>query len=81
MCRVKGNYIPVLFSLPTTYLPTVLIWVILESRAWNKGRHILFGNVIPGNMNETEGSEQAEKGKSRQNKVVLLSGPLAFMAT
>ena len=40
-----------------------------------------FGNVIPGNRNETEGSEQAEKGKSKQNKVVLLSGPLVFMAT
>ena len=72
MCRVKGNYIPVLFSLPTTYLPTVLIWVILESRAWDKGRHILFWECDPREQEWDRGEWTGGKGKvqAKQGSVI-----------
>lgn len=56
-------------DITTTYLPTVLMWVILERRACDKGtRYILFGNVILGSRNKKERSEQGEKGEKNPSK-------------
>lgn len=66
-------------SLPTAYLHTLSSFrLFLKAEPETKVEHILFGNAVPGNKDETR-EETGGKGKNVQaKKVVLVSGPLVF---